>query len=142
MDITMHSFISQSELEKIIDDHLSVQNLKRIGKMEIITRKNDEVPTGATGDEIGINLKVEHSVKGTEYNEKQKCFTVSFIEFDQPIHDFGNSSHIAELKIILKKREIPMIHKERFEHFISKLQKEGGRLTDHVIDLFLRSHEQ
>ena len=52
--------MSESDVRKIVKQHLENEGYKQIGELEINVRSKKDIPEGATaGDVVGINAKVE-----------------------------------------------------------------------------------
>jgi len=60
MEVTTNVFLSESDVRKIVKQHLENEGYKQIGELEINVRSKKDIPEGATaGDVVGINAKVE-----------------------------------------------------------------------------------
>jgi hypothetical protein len=60
MEATTNVFLSESDVRKIVKQHLGNEGYKQIGELEINVRSKKDIPKGATaGDVVGINAKVE-----------------------------------------------------------------------------------
>lgn len=63
MEVTTNVFLSESDVRKIVKQHLKNEGYKQIGELEINVRSKKDIPEGATaGDVVGINAKVEKCV--------------------------------------------------------------------------------
>jgi len=60
MDITTNVFLSESDIRKIVKQHLEKSGYKQLGELEINVRSKKDIPEGAiAGDVVGIHAKVE-----------------------------------------------------------------------------------
>ncbi len=60
MKVTTNIFLSESDVRKIVKQHLEKEGYSQIGEIEINVRSKKDIPEGAmAGDCIGINAQVE-----------------------------------------------------------------------------------
>jgi hypothetical protein len=59
MEITTKIFLSESDVRKIIHEHLSAKGFALLEELDIVVQSKKDIPEGATaGDIIGIHAKV------------------------------------------------------------------------------------
>jgi len=60
MKVTKSVFLSESDVRKIVKQHLEKLGYNQLGELEIIVQSKKDIPEGATsGDVLGIRANIE-----------------------------------------------------------------------------------